>query len=77
MYKLAGMEVGSTVLTAWGFVGFGLTLSLQQMAKDLLSTMQLFMTRPYAVGELVDAGQGHFGFVVEVGWRFTTMQCVV
>ena len=28
----------------------------------------------YAVGELVDAGQGHFGFVVEVGWRFTTMQ---
>ena len=73
-YKLLGMELGSSVLTAWGFVGFGLTLSLQSTAKDLFSTVQLFMTRPYAIGELVDAGQGHFGFVVEVGWRFTTMQ---
>ena len=73
-FKLLGLEIGSTMLTAWGFFGFGLTLSLQSTAKDLFSTLQLFATRPYAIGELVDAGQGHFGHVVEVGWRFTTMQ---
>ena len=64
----------SNLLTAYGVLGVGLTLSLQQTAKDLLSTLQLFLTRPYDVGDLIDAGHGHYGHVITVGWRFTTLR---
>ena len=64
---------GGGVFTAYGLLGVGLTLSLQQTAKDLLSTLQLFLTRPYDVGDEIDAGNGHRGWVINVGWRFTTL----
>jgi hypothetical protein len=64
---------GGGVFTAYGLLGVGLTLSLQQTAKDLLSTLQLFLTRPYDVGDEIDAGNGHHGWVINVGWRFTTL----
>jgi hypothetical protein len=64
---------GGGVFTAYGLFGVGLTLSLQQTAKDLLSTLQLFLTRPYDVGDEIDAGNGHHGWVINVGWRFTTL----
>ena len=73
--RLLGMSGGGGgMVTGWGVLGFGLTLSLQQTAKDLFSTLQLFLTRPYDVGDLIDAGQGHRGWVVTVGWRFTTVK---
>ena len=76
-YVLAtlGVEVGG-VLTAWGLLGFGATLSLQQVAKDLFSTFQLFMTRPFDVGDVIEAGHGHLGRVVQVNLRFTTLQII-
>ena len=72
--RLLGFTSGSGgVFTYGGLLGVGLTLSLQQTAKDLLSTLQLFLTRPYDVGDEIDAGNGHHGWVVNVGWRFTTL----
>ena len=62
------------MVTGWGVLGFGLTLSLQQTAKDLFSTLQLFLTRPYDVGDLIDAGQGHRGWVVTI--LNVIMECV-
>ena len=35
---------------------------------------ELFLTRPYDVGDLIDAGGGHHGWVITVGWRFTTLR---
>ena len=72
--KPCGRRRRGGLVTGWGVLGFGLTLSLQQTAKDLFSTLQLFLTRPYDVGDLIDAGQGHRGWVVTVGWRFTTVK---
>lgn len=72
--RLLGLSSsGGTMVTAYSLLGVGVTLSLQQTAKDLLSTLQLFLTRPYDVGDEIDAGNGDHGWVVHVGWRFTTL----
>lgn len=64
----------SGVYTAWGIVGFGLTLSLQAAVKDMLSTLRFFTARPFELGDMVDAGKGHYGKVVKVTLEHTTLQ---
>ena len=71
-----GVEVGG-VLTAWGLLGFGLTLSLQSAAKDVVSALQLFMARPFDLGDQIDAGKGHgLGEVVGVNLVHTTLRLI-
>ena len=63
------------VLTAWGLLGFGLSLSLQHAAKDVVSAIQLFLSRPFEVGDTVDPGKGHGqGEVVAVNLGYTTLR---
>ena len=67
---MSGAELGGT-LTMWGIFGFGITLTLQQVAKDAASTLLLFATRPFDVGDTIDAGGGHYGIVKQVDVRHT------
>ena len=71
-----GAEVGG-VLTAWGLLGFGATMSLQQAARDLVSAVQLFLARPFDLGDQIDAGKGHGqGEVVAVNLAYTTLRLI-
>ena len=54
-----------------GHLRLGITLTLQQVAKDAASTLLLFATRPFDVGDTIDAGGGHYGIVKQVDVRHT------
>ena len=55
--KWLGIEM-SGLFTVWGLLGFGVTLTLQSIAKDMFSTFLLFMHRPFNLHEEVDFGAG-------------------
>lgn len=70
---LSGFDV-SSMITAWGFAGFAVTLSMQQVIKDLFNTFRLFLNRPFDEGDEVNLGGGlGNGIVKAVDLTHTTV----
>lgn len=70
---LSGFDV-SSMITAWGFAGFAVTLSLQQVIKDLFNTFRLFLNRPFDEGDEINLGGGlGNGIVKAVDLTHTTV----
>lgn len=62
--------VGTLIATS-GVVAIVLGLALQSTLADVFSGLALNISRPYAVGDWIVAGDGMEGRVVETNWRAT------
>jgi small conductance mechanosensitive channel len=74
LYVLAAFGVNLwPVLTGLGFLGAAIAFGSQALVRDLVSGLFIMLEGQYAVGEYVSLS-GHFGRVVEIGFRTTVLE---
>lgn len=58
------------LLVAYGIVGAGVAIALQDIIKNFAGGILLFLTRPYQVGDRIEVGQQQ-GDVIDIGLMYT------
>jgi len=75
LWALSALKVQPAALAAaLGALSLAITLSLQDVAKNLVSGIYLLLTRPFNVGDRITVGTNVTGFVEYVGLRATTLR---
>ncbi|MCG8350845.1 MAG: mechanosensitive ion channel family protein [Chloroflexales bacterium] len=61
-------------LAALGVTGLAVSLALQATLTDLISGLQIILTRPIRPGDYVKLSTGEEGYVTDINWRITRIQ---
>jgi len=62
------------ILTALGIGGLAVALALQDTLSNLFSGVYTMMSRQVRVGDYVALDSGQEGYIVDIGWRATTIK---
>jgi small-conductance mechanosensitive channel len=74
---LNGMGISITpMLTALGVGGLAVALALQDTLSNLFSGFYLTVARHVRVGDYVKLDSGEEGYVMDIGWRATTIRAL-
>jgi small-conductance mechanosensitive channel len=73
LLRFLGVTI-TPVLTALGFGGLALALSLQDTLGNLFAGVHLLMERSISVGDLIRVNDKEEGTVTDIGWRATRLQ---
>ena len=74
--RLIGLErIFTQALTGAGIIGIIAGFALKDIASNAFSGLLLFFERPYKKGDWVQI-DGHYGFVLNIGWLTTTLKNV-
>lgn len=60
----------AALFVAYGLVGAGVAIALQDVFKNFVGGITLFFSSPYQVGDRVEIG-GHHGDVIDIGLMYT------
>ncbi|HPR64473.1 MAG TPA: mechanosensitive ion channel family protein [Thermoanaerobaculia bacterium] len=64
------------ILTTLGVGGLAVALALQDTLANLFAGLHILATRQVKPGDFIRIGSGEEGFIMDVGWRNTTIQTI-
>jgi small-conductance mechanosensitive channel len=68
-----GIEI-KPLLTALGVGSLAVALALQPTLSNLFAGLHITLAKPLRIGDFVELENGVQGFVVDIGWRSTTLR---
>ena len=66
------IEDSQALLVSYGLIGAGIAIALQDLFKNFVGGIVIFITGTYRVGDRVEI-ESHYGDVIDIGLLFTTL----